>query len=157
MWGNANSPSLTSFPTAGRLLPGWKEQAWAAPWCSGWHCCPWQGLEVDDLWGPFQPQPFYDSFYDSKPKKVFLGWDRFGLWDRWQEQNGNGCAPPSSLTSWAAVAAGEEFWKDTAAFQVSRPQRGAPEEAEDNFICGAAAPVLEGTWPQLSVEIHLVA
>jgi len=24
-----------------------------------------EGLEPDDLQGPFQPLPFYDSFYDS--------------------------------------------------------------------------------------------
>jgi len=24
-----------------------------------------EGLKLDDLWGPFQPRPFYDSFYDD--------------------------------------------------------------------------------------------
>jgi len=42
---------------------GWgPEQPDPSAWSSSWQPCPWQGvLERGDLWGPFQPKPFYDS------------------------------------------------------------------------------------------------
>ena len=42
--------------------PGWM-WLWAA-WSGGWRPCPW-GLKPDDIWGPFQPSPFYDSMIHS--------------------------------------------------------------------------------------------
>ena len=39
--------------------PGWMGP-WAA-WAGGGQPCPWQGLKIEDLWGPFQPKPFCDS------------------------------------------------------------------------------------------------
>jgi len=33
---------------------------WAA-WSGGWQLPMAEGLKLDDLWGPFQPRPFYDS------------------------------------------------------------------------------------------------
>jgi len=36
----------------------------AAP-SSGWHLAHVRGLGAGELYGPFQPKPFYDSFYES--------------------------------------------------------------------------------------------
>jgi len=43
--------------------PGWMVPwvTWCSSWSSRWQPCPWQGLELDDLWHPFQSKPFYDS------------------------------------------------------------------------------------------------
>lgn len=41
--------------------PGWMVPwvTWCSSWSSSWQPCPWQGLELDDLWGPLQPKPSY--------------------------------------------------------------------------------------------------
>lgn len=33
------------------------EMGFWATWSSGWHPCPGRGLELDDLYDPFQPKP----------------------------------------------------------------------------------------------------
>ena len=51
------------------LRPGWMGPSaiWSSTWSSSWQPCLRQGeWELDDLWGPFQIKPFYDSM------KLFL-------------------------------------------------------------------------------------
>jgi len=54
--------------------PGWMGP-WAA-WAGGGQPCPWKGLGLGGLWGPFQPKPSYYSiiwFYNPKLVDAQLG------------------------------------------------------------------------------------
>ena len=86
-WGAVGTPPLEVFKAG---LDG----AWA-DWSGGWQPCPRQGgLELDDLWGPFQSKLFYDSMITEEERKMMEE----------KSPSACGCTPQTS----SAVVLGKE-------------------------------------------------
>jgi len=85
--GAVGTPPLEGFKAG---LDG----AWA-DWSGGWQPCPRQGgLELDDLWGPFQSKLFYDSMITEEERKMMEE----------KSPSACGCTPQTS----SAVVLGKE-------------------------------------------------
>jgi len=65
------SPSLEVFKSECSRMGLWTTQS------SVWQPCPWKDVELDDLYGPFQPILFCDSMIPYSCKR-FLAFSTFG-------------------------------------------------------------------------------